>query len=74
LAGPLVLISYLFWLDDEINFRKGYSPHLVRHLDPTLSLILRQASPLMTANLVHHHRTKHVKMDIHLFHDKLTLG
>jgi hypothetical protein len=36
LARPFVLILHLFWLADAINFKKDYSPPVVRHLDPTV--------------------------------------
>ena len=37
----MVLFSYLLRLADVINFRKDYSPPLVRHLDPTRGIIAR---------------------------------
>jgi hypothetical protein len=39
LARPIILIPHLPRLADAINFRKDYSPPLVRHLDPTVSSI-----------------------------------
>jgi hypothetical protein len=35
LARPIVLIPHLSRLAGVFNFRKDYSPLLVRHLDPT---------------------------------------
>ena len=35
LARPIVLIPHLFRLASAFIFRKDYSLHLVRHLDPT---------------------------------------
>jgi hypothetical protein len=41
LARPIVLIPYLFRLAGAINFRKDYSPSLVRYLDPTRGIRAR---------------------------------
>ena len=38
MARPIVLIPHLFRLADAINFRKNYSPPLVRHLDLSVCL------------------------------------
>ena len=34
----IVLIPHLFRLASAINFRKNYSPPLVRHLDPSIGI------------------------------------
>ena len=41
MARPIVIIPHLFWLADAINFRKDYSPPLVRHLDLTSGIVAR---------------------------------
>ena len=41
MARPIVLILPLFRLADAINFRKDYSPPLVRYLDPTCGIRVR---------------------------------
>ena len=45
MARPIVLIPHLFRLADMINFRKDYSPPLVRHLDLTNGLLLAGLKP-----------------------------
>ena len=41
MARPISLIPYLFRSAGAINFRKDYSPPLVRHLDPTSGIRAR---------------------------------
>jgi hypothetical protein len=50
LTRPIVLISHLFQLAGATNFKKDYSPPLVRHLDSTTrhNIILMTHIILMT--------------------------